>query len=246
MPNGPSASRPRTRSCVMPFRASGAVDAQPRAQLIRIRAPRLRAALMRARNSGTRAASIVSPAACWWPPNLHEQIRAALERAEHVEVAECCGTTRAPRRRRSTTRSPACGRRPRASTRRCRSRRGASRRRRRPARCARRPRDRFRSPSSPARRGRLPPSGAAGFRRSVAGRAPRASSPIAFVGGEQKPRGDVGRAHAPGRVHTRRQHEARPDSCRSFSRSSPRHVEQRAQADRMRPLASATPARAAR
>ena len=42
-----------------------------------------------------------------------------------------------------------------------------------------------------------------------------------LVGGEQQPRGDVGRAHAAGGVDARRQHEARCDSCRSSCPSGP-------------------------
>ena len=64
-----------------------AVDAQARHQIL---GPRVSSAtsLTAARNSLTRAASSVRPAACRWPPKRIEQRRAALERPEHVEVRD--------------------------------------------------------------------------------------------------------------------------------------------------------------
>ena len=43
---------------------------------------------MRARNSGTRAASIVRPAACLWPPNRMKTSEQRSSAAEHVEVRD--------------------------------------------------------------------------------------------------------------------------------------------------------------
>ena len=56
-----------------------------------------------------------------------------------------------------------------------------------------------------------------------------------FVGGEQQARGDVGRAHAPGGVDARRDHEADVIAVDRLAGESA-GIEQRAQPDRVRPL----------
>ena len=56
-----------------------------------------------------------------------------------------------------------------------------------------------------------------------------------LVGGQQQPRRDVGRRHPPGRVDARREDERRRCSCRSSCPARPGDVEQRPQADLVRP-----------
>ena len=66
-----------------------------------------------------------------------------------------------------------------------------------------------------------------------------------LVGREQQARRDVGRAHAPGRVHARRQDERDLVAVDRLAGQA-RRLEQRAQADRVRPLAQRCEARAGR
>ena len=161
-----------------------------------------------ARSSRIRAASIVRPAACLWPPNADQQMRAALERAEHVEARNAAARAvrdvvldrqhdgrpvkRVDELRRDDADDAAV-----------------------PAfagddehRCARRRPDRSGRSSSPRRGSRLPPPAAGRSRRRAAAPAPAPPRPSPRRSASSSRVGDVGRAHAAGGVDARRQHEA--------------------------------------
>ena len=192
-------------------------------------------ALIRARNSGTRAASIVRPAACLWPPNLMKTSEQLLERREDVEVRNAAARA---------VRDVAVDRQHdgrlvvRVDQLRGRDADDAAvpaRGRRRRGRCAR--------PTagsvSIAFFACVTSSASSCWRRVFSSQSccasARASSAIALVGSEQQPRGDVGRAHAPGGVDARREQE--PDVIAVDRLAGEAGcVEQRAQADRVRPL----------
>ena len=192
---------------------------------------------MRARNSGTRRRLHRQAGGLLVAAEAQEQIGAALERAEHVEGRDAAARA---------VRDVAVDRQDdgRLVIRVDQLRRGDADHAAMPAVAADHEhvvradrRDRSRSPSWPARRAPLPPvwrrrfssfSCCASAARLVAHR---------FVGGEQQPRRDVGRAHAPGGVDPRRKDEADLIAVDRLA-GQPGGVEQRAQADGVRPVLS--------
>ena len=183
-----------------------AVDAQPRAQLVRLEhlvgigvdaGPELR----HPRRFHGQPGGLLVPA------EADEQIGAPLERAEHVEVGDAAaramrhvpfdrqhdrrlvvGVHQLRRGDADHAAVPAQRRRPRA-------------------RCGRRPRDRSRWPSWPARPAPLLPADGGGSRRSTAAPAPRASPSIASPAASSRRVAMSGRAHAARGVDARGDHE---------------------------------------